>query len=90
VVNVSWCANPWHFYCGTRGKFLVHVINKFWQYKSSNTDKVKARDNAAFNFTMGRHSLLVQSAISTVARNAAANKQIMADAQTARAAYSKR
>jgi hypothetical protein len=39
---------------------------------------------------MGRHSLLVQSAISTVARNAAANKQIMADAQTARAAYSKR
>jgi hypothetical protein len=43
-----------------------------------------------FNFTMGRHNLLVQSAISTVARNAAANKQIMADAQTARAAYSKR
>jgi hypothetical protein len=39
---------------------------------------------------MGRHSLLVQSAISTVARNAAANKQIMADTQTARAAYSKR
>jgi hypothetical protein len=39
---------------------------------------------------MGRHSLLVQSAISTVSRNAAANKQIMADAQTARAAYSKR
>jgi hypothetical protein len=39
---------------------------------------------------MGRHSLLVQSAISAVASNAAANKQIMADAQTARAAYSKR
>jgi hypothetical protein len=39
---------------------------------------------------MGRHSLLVLSSNSAVARNAAANKQIMADAQTARAAYSKR
>ena len=39
---------------------------------------------------MGRHSLLVQSSNSAVARNAAANKQIRADAQTARAAYSKR
>jgi hypothetical protein len=39
---------------------------------------------------MGRHSLLVQSAISTVARNAAANKQIMADAQKARSSALKR
>jgi hypothetical protein len=39
---------------------------------------------------MGRHSLLVLSSNSAVARNAAANKQIRADAQTARAAYSKR
>ncbi|MFT4810380.1 MAG: hypothetical protein ACI9LX_003746 [Paraglaciecola sp.] len=39
---------------------------------------------------MGRHSLLVLSSNSAVARNAAANKQIRADAQTARTAYSKR
>jgi hypothetical protein len=76
VVNVSWCANPWHFYCGTRGKFLVHVINKFWQYKSSNTDKVKARDNAAFTFIQGSHSWLVHQFNQTAARNAAANKNI--------------
>jgi hypothetical protein len=34
--------------------------------------------------------LLVHQSIQTAAHNAAANKQIMADAQTARAAYSKR
>jgi hypothetical protein len=42
------------------------------------------------SISQGSHSLLVHQSISTVARNAAANKQIMADAQTARAAYSKR
>jgi hypothetical protein len=39
---------------------------------------------------MGRHGLLVQSSNSAVADNVAANKQIRADAQTVRAAYSKR
>ena len=39
---------------------------------------------------MGSHSLLVQLSNSAVARNAAANKQIRADAQKARAAYLKR
>ena len=68
----------------------VHVTSKFWQYKSSNTDNVKATDNAITQFKQGSHSLLVHQSIQTAAHNAAANKQIKADAQTARAAYSKR
>jgi hypothetical protein len=54
----------------------VHVTSKFWQYKLSITDNVKATDNAAITFTQGSHSLLVHQSIHTAARNAAANKNI--------------
>ncbi|MFT5675050.1 MAG: hypothetical protein ACI808_000979 [Paraglaciecola sp.] len=68
----------------------VHVTSKFWQYQSSNTDKIKATDNAAITFTQGSHSLLVHQSIQTAARNAAANKQSHPDAQKARARALKR
>ena len=55
---------------------VFHVISKFWQYKSSITDKLKATDNAIIQFNKGRHSLLVQQSISTAARYAAANKKL--------------
>jgi hypothetical protein len=74
VVNVSWFAKPWHYYCVISGKFLVHVIGKFRHTLVINHRQQKATDNAAFSFTMGRHSLLVLSSNSAVASNAAANR----------------
>jgi hypothetical protein len=56
---------------------VVHVSNKFWQYSSSNTDKLKATEHAALTFTQGSHSLLSGQFNQTAARYAAANKNIM-------------
>jgi hypothetical protein len=48
------------------GNTLVQAI--------SNTDKIKATDNAVFTFTQGSHILLSHQFNQTVARYAAANK----------------